>query len=307
MQTWVKLKKIFEPNNESWWLHSHAAVPFIDASVSDDGLLIYFSSRDAQGKSYTGQLRVNPETFDVINVSHEPVLSPGSTGMFDSDGAMGCHITEINGGKYLYYIGWNRGHDVPFHNAIGVAVWSESGKKFVKVSEGPILDRSIYDPAFTASNTVINVGGVYRMYYLSGIKWEHDGPAWKHHYNIKIAHSRDGIDWQRNGATAIDFRYPNEYAISVPCVLFEDGGFKMWYSYRGGPFGETYRIGYAESDDGLVWVRKDEEVIFDVSRDSWDSEMLCYPHVFDYRGNRYMLYNGNGYGRTGFGIAQLHK
>ena len=43
----------------------------------------------------------------------------------------------------------------------------------------------------------------------------------------------------------------------------------------------------------------------DVSPNGWDSEMICYPYVFDHGRNRYMLYNGNGYGKTGFGLAVL--
>jgi hypothetical protein len=71
----------------------------------------------------------------------------------------------------------------------------------------------------------------------------------------------------------------------------------MWYSYRG----KNYRIGYAESDDGLNWKRKDEDAGIDVS------EMIEYPFVFDHKGGRYMLYNGNGYGKTGIGLAVLGK
>jgi hypothetical protein len=41
----------------------------------------------------------------------------------------------------------------------------------------------------------------------------------------------------------------------------------------------------------------------DVSDDGWDSEMIEYPFVFKHDGLRYMLYNGNGYGRSGFGLA----
>jgi hypothetical protein len=73
----------------------------------------------------------------------------------------------------------------------------------------------------------------------------------------------------------------------------------MWYSYRG----ESYRTGYAESQDGINWQRKDEEAGIDVSPSGWDSEMIAYAHVFNHRGKRYMLYNGNGYGKTGIGLA----
>jgi hypothetical protein len=32
--------------------------------------------------------------------------------------------------------------------------------------------------------------------------------------------------------------------------------------------------------------------------------MVVYGYVFDWDGRRYMLYNGNRYGRTGFGLAE---
>jgi hypothetical protein len=78
----------------------------------------------------------------------------------------------------------------------------------------------------------------------------------------------------------------------------------MWYSYR--DLNSTYRIGYAESFDGLKWTRLDDIVRLDLSANGWDNEMICYPFILDHEGSRYMLYNGNGYGRTGFGIAKLN-
>ena len=44
-------------------------------------------------------------------------------------------------------------------------------------------------------------------------------------------------------------------------------------------------------------------VDIDVSLVGWDSEMIEYPFVFEHKNKRYMLYNGNHYGKTGFGIA----
>jgi hypothetical protein len=84
-------------------------------------------------------------------------------------------------------------------------------------------------------------------------------------------------------------------------VVRDPDMYRMWYCYRG----DRYRIGYAESPDGLVWQRKDEQAGIDVSSEGWDSEMLAYPHVFDHEGQRYMLYNGNDYGKTGIGLAVL--
>jgi hypothetical protein len=47
----------------------------------------------------------------------------------------------------------------------------------------------------------------------------------------------------------------------------------------------------------------DAEAGIDVSSEGWDSEMVAYPWVGDIGGARRMLYNGNGYGRTGIGQA----
>ena len=73
----------------------------------------------------------------------------------------------------------------------------------------------------------------------------------------------------------------------------------MWYCYRG----DAYRIGYAESADGVEWVRRDDLAGITASEHGWDSQMVAYPCVFDCDGARYMLYNGDGYGRTGIGLA----
>ena len=68
-----------------------------------------------------------------------------------------------------------------------------------------------------------------------------------------------------------------------------------------------YRIGYAESNDGIEWTRKDESVNLDVSESGWDSQMVAYPAVFEIAGKTIMLYNGNNFGATGFGYAELES
>jgi hypothetical protein len=139
------------------------------------------------------------------------------------------------------------------------------------------------------------------MWYVSGTGWEMKDNQPRHYYHIKYAESSDGIHWRREGIVCIDYQSRDEYAIARPCVVRDGSIYKMWYSYRG----ERYKIGYAESADGLRWERKDDESGIEASESGWDSEMLAYPFVFDDKGQRYMLYNGNGYGSTGIGIATL--
>ena len=73
----------------------------------------------------------------------------------------------------------------------------------------------------------------------------------------------------------------------------------MWFSYKS----TDYRIGYAESLDGLTWERLDHLSGIDVSSSGFDSEMIEYGAVVRYYGQRFMFYNGNNYGYDGIGLA----
>ena len=94
-------------------------------------------------------------------------------------------------------------------------------------------------------------------------------------------------------------------AFSHPTVWFDGIDYHMWFSYRSGLRDQTYRIGYAVSSDGIGWERDLVSSGIDVSSNGWDSEMIEYPYVFEHNGQVFMLYNGNGYGKTGFGLALL--
>ena len=296
---WVKKGVIFRPQGNRDWMVSHAAVPFADG-LGNSTFRVYFSGRDRFNRSQTGFLEIDlKEPARVLRLHPDPILPLGELGTFDESGAMLSWIVNQGEEKYFYYIGWNLGVTVPFRNAIGLAVSRDGGMTVQKYSQGPILDRSIQDPFFLGSACVMKDGENWRMWYLSAMGWKKKSGKLRHEYLIKYAHSRDGILWERPGIVCLDFQSEEEYAISRPCVLKDGGEYKMWYSYRG----KSYRIGYAESPDGLVWRRKDEEVGIDVSETGWDSEMIEYPFVFDCQGQRYMLYNGNDYGRTGIGLA----
>jgi hypothetical protein len=208
-------------------------------------------------------------------------------------------IVDHRGLKYLFYTGWMQGRRVPYYAAIGLAVSADGGRTFEKVSRGPLIERDDVDPLMMASACVLIEGGVWRMWYLSNTRWSAEGREPKPRYHIRYAESSDGMHWRREGVVCIDFRDESEYAIARPSVLKDGGLYRMWYSHRG----DRYRIGYAESDDGLTWTRRDEEVGIDVSPAGWDSEMIEYAHVFLHRGRLHMLYNGNDYGRSGVGLA----
>lgn len=302
IQRWKKLGQIFSPSKEHEWLNSHAAVP-IAQNISGDIFKIYFSSRDAENRSFTSFITIDiTKPHEILDLSISPILKPGKLGEFDDSGAMATSLVKFKGINYLYYIGWNLGVTVPFRNSIGLAT-SKDGNEFIKFSNGPILDRTLKEPHFVASCCVLPGPDLWRMWYLSCIDWNLKDGKIEHRYHIKYADSLDGIYWGRKGLIAIDFSNEEEYAISTPTVLHDIDCWRMWYSYRG----KSYRIGYAESRDGIKWQRLDSNVGITVSNSGWDSGMIEYPYVFDHKNERYMLYNGNQYGKTGFGLAILES
>jgi len=241
-----------------------------------------------------------------------PVLEPGPPGAFDDCGAMASCIVEHDDSLYLYYIGWNVSTTVPYRNTIGLAISNDGGYNFEKMC-GPILARSYWDPYMVASPFTIRRNGVSWMWYLSCLGWEEVDGTLEPSYNIKVATSVSNLFWSSND---IAIPLESDYAIASPSVVYWGNKWRMWYSYRGkegyrdNP-ATAYHIGYAEAEDiGGPWTRKDELsglLPVDPSNGSWESIMQCYPAVYEYDGRLHMLYNGNGFGATGFGHAILEE
>jgi hypothetical protein len=118
----------------------------------------------------------------------------------------------------------------------------------------------------------------------------------------------DGIHWQRNGAPLIETREEHE-CHAGQAVIFKNGLWHMWFSYRRGlEFRNAeggYRIGYATSQNLKDWHRNDAQAGISISRNGWDSEMVCYPNIVEFENKIWMFYCGNYFGKTGFGYAEL--
>jgi len=298
---WIKQGLIFEPPRGYAWMVSHAALP-VAQPLSGDLVRVYFCSRDSKNRAQIGYFEMNlSDPRRVLRLTEEPVIGLGALGTFDDSGVTSSWCVQQGGRDYHYYTGWSLGVTVPFYFYIGLAISEDGGLTFHRVSPSPILGRDEIDPYLTASPCVLVESGVWRMWYVSGVRWDLDRDQPRHYYHIKYAESHDGIRWQRQGIVCIDFQSPNEYALARPCVLKDGSLYRMWYCYRG----DRYRIGYAESRDGLHWERHDDQAGIEASPAGWDAEMVAYPFVFDHNGQHYMLYNGNGYGKTGIGLAVL--
>lgn len=315
MAKWNKKGLIYVPDQSLEWSQTHAQVPVVDHVPELNILKIYFSTRDSNNRTLPGYIVVDADNpKKILDISKSPILGLGKLGAFDDSGVMPSWLVNHNNTKYLYYIGWNIGNKIPYHNSIGLAISKDSGKTFEKFSEGPLWDRNYSEPYFSGTTCVIIENDVWKNWYLSCTGWQMINGKPEARYHIKYAESKDGINWERKGEVALDYKDDNEAGIVKSSVLKENGIYKMWYSYRNFIDYRTdkensYRIGYAESEDGINWCRKDNLAGIDLgnSPKDWDSEMIEYPHVIDLKGKRLMFYNGNGFGKTGFGYAELQQ
>jgi hypothetical protein len=299
-QDWEKIGRILVPDPNSQWMSTHTGPSFVrrlDRSIFG----IYVTGRDSRNRSHIGKGYLDMQTLEVRDLAADPVLSPGDLGLFDENGVSYPQLVEHQGYDYMFYVGWVPTVLTPFQNHLGLCRSEKGADRYTRVSRAPILPRTDLEPCGTGSCCCLIENGVWRLWYTSFIRWSDRPDEFQHYYLIRYAESNDGVSWKRSGHVCIDFKNSGEYAICRPSVIKDETGYHMWFAYRG----ERYRIGYAHSPDGIRWERRDDLVGIGVSQNGWDSEALCYPHVFHYEDDLYMLYCGNEYGKAGLGIATL--
>jgi len=296
---WEKLGLIIKPRGDVSWLRTHAMVPTVDY-LNGDLIRVFFSGRDDQNRSRIGYVVLDLKTPEnIVEWSKQPVLDIGELGCFDDNGVTPSWIVNDREKKFLYYIGWKPRSTTRMSVVAGLAISEDGGKSFTRISRAPLLRLTDTEPfSILTAPCVLNEGGLWRMWYVSGVEWvTPDLPR----YNIKYAESKDGINWEQWGIVCLDNKPGVDVALARPCVLKEDDRYRMWYSMKNPS--TSYRIGYAESKNGLDWTRMDEEVGINVSETGWDSEMIEYAFVIKHNARYYMFYNGNNYGYGGVGLA----
>jgi hypothetical protein len=105
---------------------------------------------------------------------------------------------------------------------------------------------------------------------------------------IAFAQSDDGFAWQVQNAGApvlvADQVWEGDF-VGGPTVLWHDGRFQMWYAGGGGA-----GLGYAESDDGLNWDKRDANPVFAPDQE-WEGSVVASPSVVVNQGDYHLYYS----------------
>ena len=307
---WIKKGFIYKPDGTLPHSRTHAQVPFA-LPLANGRLRIYISSRDDQGQSRPTFVEVNGNNpSEVLYVHDRAVMDIGTSGQYDETGAMPSWFVPLpNGEIWFYYTGWNRNWDNSYRLAIGLAVSKDGGLTFEKAFAGPVMDRNIQNPVWAAQPSVLYEDGTWKMWYIACHKHEIIDGRPEPFYRAQYAESKDGIKWEISDVPSIDFD-DFMHALGRPSVVKENRLYKMYYAYRHSDGyrserDKSYRLGYAESEDGINWTRKDEEMNLKMSENPADFDYLMstYAHCLHYNGQKYLFYNGTGFGASGFGYA----
>lgn len=315
---WQKLGKIFDPRDHVLYGKCSEFAQSPQALVFDDRVRVYFSTRerDDAGKflSHVGFVDMDKSFSRALRVSSHQVIALGERGTFDEHGIFPFSPTRVDNRIYAYTTGWTRRSSVSTDSGIGLAISDDKGETFFRHGKGPVLGASLHEPFLVSDGFVLRHGGQFHMWYIYGQRWiraSDDAPP-DRVYKIAHATSNDGVSWTKSGRGVIPDFIDTDECQALPTIALHDGQFHMIFCYRCATDFRSnrkraYRLGYASSTDLVHWKRTAEPVLPESVEGAWDAGMQCYPNLIRVEKDLFLLYNGNEFGRHGFGLARLNQ
>jgi hypothetical protein len=302
---WRKLGLAYRPDGTLPWAVSHAMIP-TPMLINGDIIRVYATFCDGGFVGRAGYVDLDArDPTRVKGMSPLPVLDIGIRGGFDENGVAPLSVVRVDERTlYLYFVGFELGTKIRYRLLTGLAVSEDGGVSFRRVRRTPVLERSDAELYFRCGPCVVLEQGRFRMWYIAGSEWTDVGGKEMPVYNVKYAESVDGIHWPDAGTPCLAPAGADEHGFGRPYVMRDAAGYRMYLSVRRRSVA-AYRLGYAISTDGLDWTRRDDELGLDVSPSGWDSQAIMYSAVIEAGGRTYAFYNGNDFGREGFGVAVL--
>jgi hypothetical protein len=317
---WIKHGKIFDPTQHQLPNNCKQFAQSPQALVFENFVRIYFSTRAVDpinGKflSHIAFVDMKKNLREIIRVSEQTVVPLGGLGCFDEHGIFPMNVIRHADAIYGYTCGWNRRISVSVDTGVGLAISRDEGLTFQRIGPGPVLAASLHEPCLVGDGFVKIIDGLFHMWYIFGTGWKKYAAGMPPDRTYKIGHatSKDGIAWVKEEARQIiSDRIGTGESQALPTVIRIGNRYHMFFCYRESfdfrtARGRGYRIGHAWSDDISNWTRDDSTAALDGTSGDWDSDMQCYPHVFESDEKVYLLYNGNEFGRFGFGLAELQR
>jgi hypothetical protein len=296
-----KLGLVFCPDGSHPLMRAHAMTP--TPILMNDVLRVYFGATDDDTRGRIFYLELDPaDPRKIVSDVSPPVLGLGSEGAFDMHGVIPTSLVENGDELWLYYVGFQRLSVVPYTLLAGLAVSTNGGESFARVQEEAVLPPIPTERFVRSAPSVLRGEQGWSMWYIGGNDWiEHEGKQLPV-YGLRFTTSRDGRRWSEPIIVFDPDPESRQIGFGRPFVSPTEGGFEMFLSVR---TVEGYTLSHATSSDGLRWGDWEHDVM--PAAAEWESQMRCFAAPIAIDGTEYVFYNGNGYGRTGFGLAILDR
>jgi hypothetical protein len=276
---------------------------------------VYFSARPLLIGGELPRTEILYVDFDslfeeIVNYSRTPILNPSILGAYDEHGVFPFHVATVNGRLYGYISGWSRRDSVAVETSIGISESKDEGVTFQRLGDGPILTSSLHEPFLVGDPFVVWNDNRYAMFYIAGTAWKatDNEEDLQRVYKIRLAFSDDGMNWKPTLINIITDSLGSDECQALPSVAAINDNFIMSFCYRemtnfraNGK--GAYQLGFARSSDLQSWTRNDSLIEIGTHESEWDAGMRCYPNINSINGKTIILYNGNDFGKLGFGLA----
>lgn len=305
--TWIKKGFIYKPNNEQKWWASNAMAP-TPILFDDDTIRVYVGAWDKSGISRISYIDVDRDNPSIVKkVANKFVLDIGNDGCFDDNGVFPAHAYKHPDGRvFLYYTGFQKLDKIAFSNFSGLAISYDNGKTFERVSQAPVMDRADEGLYTRAGTSAIYEDGIFKCCYSVGSSWYNIAGKNRPVYEVNYIESQNGIDFPKKGTTVVKVDLDREHGLGRPQIVKLLGQTMVFYTRRTLDF--KYFIGCAVKREN-EWIRCDNwlETIKHGASGEFDDQMIYFPAVIDTGSKIFLFYVGNGYGKGGFGYAELIK
>jgi hypothetical protein len=218
-------------------------------------------------------------------------------GSFDEHGVSGSYFSLSRHQLTIWNFGWKRLSGKAWINSIGIA----------KVPLGLNQTNVVNNLAF-ASNSNDTHGLAYpyisiinskEMFFYASFD-QYGIPSENEPYSFTAKSAEILKDFELSSPTRMINHMAGMSAQSRPCIIQDGNMYRAWVSVKG----TEYEICSMVSADGINWTWDDSGNNLQAKGLGNEKEQVCYSHVVEHGRERFMFYNGDGFGMTGIGIAK---
>lgn len=293
-----RLGRIFDPqqfqvNGE---ILSHAANPVV-IKIDRNLVRIFFNSRDKNQRSSIYSFDFDLDSLRPIPDSLKVQFMLDSSDSYFKDGvSLGSHF-QLDGVSWIGFMGWINPTFKHWYGTIG-KFQLNANLDFESIDKKPWFDLDNQDQTSLSYPAVYTSKNTMHVWYGTTLTWDGGNGEMIHILKEKV--SKDYVRFESTNRV-VEWKMGESQAFSRPSILKIHDHFLMAYSVRGNA--TKYRIGFGLIEDNSSMVK--QICTFSTSLSKWESEMVEYPYLVSHGDSVFMFYNGNGYGKSGIGLAQL--